>query len=263
MCSLFPSIWCDDVELETKKQPPCCPKPCERPIKKLKNGCFSKGLKGWVTVNETGSDPSAGWYPLTHLPTRVNQWVVPFPAPPHRLPYAFFETSFTGAPASSVMYQEIEIPQDKCVLAFDWYAYSGHSITALAEQPTMSFTDPVNFQFRVDLMSPCTKRSNRFFGPSTKGVVQNLIAPVINGSAQLDTTASVTLGGGFSRAFFDLQQHKCQRFLLAFRVVSAPCFQDALVVGIANVRFLKAVPSFTSGFELALNGRGSTTCPPS
>src|SRR4029077_1750947 len=95
-------------------------KPCKNP-NIIQNGKFTDGLRGWTSVIQAGSDPSASWYVLTNPRTTVNNILVPYSAPLGH-PYALFEAPY-GTFASGVLYQEVTIPDSsEAMLTFDWYA---------------------------------------------------------------------------------------------------------------------------------------------
>jgi hypothetical protein len=160
-----------------------------------------------------------------------------------------------------VLFQTVTIPHDKPFLAFDWYAFSGASCTTLTIQRSMDLNLVPNFQARVDLMDPKAFKQGSddaiFTDPSNRHVVQNLVPPSVTGTAQLDG-CGVNVIGGFSRAIFDVCKHAGKTLVLAFRVVSAPCFEDDLLFGVANVQFVSKhhLKDFlTSGFFAPKNAR--------
>ena len=191
--------------------------------------------------------------------------LVPFPDPSAN-PYAFFETKICSY-ASSVLYQEIDIPDSDSLLTFDWYALAGASNSALTKQYTMNYTVQPNFQFRVDLMNPKVKRKPEtfFIDASENHVERNLVCPSVTAGAQLDCVRTTVICG-WNKAFFELKECKHlrgKRMLLCFRVVSAPEFSDALFVGIGNValrcRGHSSQPIFSSGFQEPQNGFARTS----
>lgn len=204
----------------------------------IKNGEFVS-LDGWTAVYETGTPDNATWATQSTPTTALNGGLlIPFPPPaPAPNTYALWEANF-GQPGSAVLYQDIKLPnictKDPLVLSFDWYAATANLLTALTPQETMDFNLAPNFQFRVDLVPTCF--TDWFGVASDQGILKNLVPPSVSGDLSIDENLSALTSAPWVNAHFDVSEFAGKRVRLAFRVVSASCFNDSLIVGVANAR---------------------------
>lgn len=230
----------------------------------VKNGEFVT-LEGWTPVTQSGSSQNGWVNQVSATGPPPDSFIVPFPAPcPSTGPYALWTVNL-GGQASSVLYQDILIPENctdvKLVLSFDWFALDANLNTALSPQPTMDFNSVPNFQFRVDLVP--VSYTDWFSQNSDEGIIENLVPPSVSGDLSIDEGKNALNAAPWVHAHFDVSEYAGKQVRLAFRVVSAPCnSDDALYVGLANVRLRQGIKHvFGPGITVATNGIAPLTCP--